>query len=319
MIIAQASDAHVPRQDPTAPSPAPGSPRRPRPRDARRVPRGCGALPWRPRLRGGVSPRRGRDRGARARPRARAADRRPVLGDGRGDADGRRGDLDRAPERDRGGDARPGAAAVRRRARDAAGAAGRRGPLLPAHAHLHRRLRRWGGGHQRVGRGHLQVRQHAPLGRVADGGARLWRRAGARARRSGGAPRRLVRDRGLVGDAPGPGARLSHARRAEAVGRLLRGARHGPDRSLHRRRGHARPRGRGRVPGDPARGGRGARARAGHLRVARDRARPARCARRPSAPGARAIRAASTSPESRTWTGAASRCCTRTARTGSTT
>ena len=112
-----------------------------------------------------------------------------------------------------------------------------------------------------------------------------------------------------------PGAALPHARRSEAVGRLLRRAGDGPDRSVHRLRRHARRHHRGDAAGAAGAAGDVPGVRA----VRRSRARRSRscagCATRRARRGAAATRAGSTCRPSSTWTRAAWRCCARTAPT----
>ena len=114
------------------------------------------------------------------------------------------------------------------------------GQALSARADLHRRVRRRHRRHQRRGRGDVQVRDDARLGARADGRARQRRRARRRARTDARASRRLLRDRPVGPHRARAGAALPDAGRAEGLGRLLRGAGHGSDRSVHRIRGHAR-------------------------------------------------------------------------------
>ena len=66
------------------------------------------------------------------------------------------------------------------------------------------------------------------------------RGVGGRARRDPGAPGWLFRNRPLRSNHPRPGAALPRAAPAEIVGRLLRCARNGSDRSVHRLGRYAR-------------------------------------------------------------------------------
>ena len=175
-------------------------------------------------------------------------------------------------------------------------------------ADLHRRVRRRHRRHQRGGCRDVQVRHHARLGEGVDGGAGGWRGARRRARRDGRRSRRVLRNRPVRPRRPAPRAALPDAGCAKALGRLLRGAGHGPHRPVRRIRRHARRHHRGDAAGAarPAVDVPGVRAVRRSRRGTRVRAAPARCARETWRAHARA---ASTWRRFEQWTLAAWRSC----------
>ena len=142
---------------------------------------------------------------------------------------------------------RLGSRAGRRHARRSRCRAGGDRQALSARADVHRRLRRRHRRHQRRRRGDVQVRDDARLGAGADGGARrtatsLDIERGRTLAHADGFFEIVLSDRTVR--VPVPRYRMPDV--PKMLRRLLRRARHGPDRSVHRIGRHARRDHRGR-------------------------------------------------------------------------